>query len=62
MVASALSAMRSVRMQAAYYPALTSTSGDVAARQAEVADLQRGAKLAIVYITFGFTFQNTLTP
>jgi len=47
--------------QAALCPAPTSTAGGVAVRQAEGADVQRGAMLATVYSTFSVTLQNTDT-
>ena len=47
--------------QAASCSAPTSTAGGVAARQAEVADVQRGATPATVYSTFRVTLQKTHT-
>src|SRR5207249_823115 len=61
MAASPWPSRRQVWMQAALCPAPTSTAGGVAVRQAEGADVQRGAMLATVYSTFSVTFQNTYT-
>ena len=61
MAASPWLSRRPEWIQAAYCSAPTSTAGGVAVRQAEVADVQRGATLATVYSTFRVTFQNTPT-
>jgi hypothetical protein len=59
--ASPWSPRRSVWRQAVSCPSPTSTTGGMAVRQAAVANMQRGVKLATVYSTFRGTFQKTHT-